>query len=73
MKKNVSALTIDVQGFDWAGLVERTLTPPIVPTVHGAADTSNFDQVTGRGWVLNLPAGWRGKILYFIIFVTRNT
>jgi len=32
------------QGFDWAGLVERSLTPPIIPTVHGAADTSNFDQ-----------------------------
>lgn len=32
------------QGFDWTGLVERSLTPPIIPTVHGVADTTNFDQ-----------------------------
>ena len=34
-----------LQGFDWTGLVERSLTPPIIPTVHGVADTTNFDQV----------------------------
>jgi len=32
------------QGFDWEGLNSRTLTPPIVPKVQGAADTSNFDK-----------------------------
>lgn len=32
------------QGFDWEGLDGRTLTPPIVPKVQGAADTSNFDK-----------------------------
>jgi len=31
-------------GFDWDGLTGFTLTPPIVPTVRGADDISNFDQ-----------------------------
>merc|ERR1719412_1071465 len=31
-------------GFSWEGLTEFTLTPPIVPTVRGADDISNFDQ-----------------------------
>ncbi|XP_072393985.1 cGMP-dependent protein kinase, isozyme 2 forms cD4/T1/T3A/T3B isoform X2 [Diabrotica undecimpunctata] len=30
-------------GFNWEGLVNRTLTPPIIPTVHNVTDTSNFD------------------------------
>jgi len=32
------------QGFDWEGLDSRTMSPPIVPKVQGAADTSNFDK-----------------------------
>lgn len=31
------------QGFNWEGLRYRTLTPPIVPHVENATDTSNFD------------------------------
>ncbi len=31
------------QGFDWEGLLARQLPAPIVPTVSGDADTSNFD------------------------------
>merc|ERR1740123_1475878 len=31
-------------GFDWDGLTGFTLTPPIVPTVRGIDDISNFDQ-----------------------------
>lgn len=31
------------QGFDWEALLNRTITPPLVPTVSGDADTSNFD------------------------------
>ncbi|XP_050511706.1 cGMP-dependent protein kinase, isozyme 2 forms cD4/T1/T3A/T3B isoform X3 [Diabrotica virgifera virgifera] len=30
-------------GFNWEGLVTRTLTPPIIPTVQCVTDTSNFD------------------------------
>ncbi|XP_055295804.1 cGMP-dependent protein kinase, isozyme 2 forms cD5/T2 isoform X1 [Sitodiplosis mosellana] len=30
-------------GFYWEGLVNRTLTPPIMPTVNSAIDTTNFD------------------------------
>jgi cGMP-dependent protein kinase 1 len=32
-----------LQGFNWAGLVARTLVPPILPTVHSHTDSSNFD------------------------------
>ncbi|MFN9940144.1 MAG: hypothetical protein ACK56I_11795, partial [bacterium] len=32
------------QGFDWEGLNGRCLVPPILPTVVGQADTSNFDK-----------------------------
>ncbi|XP_050302921.1 cGMP-dependent protein kinase, isozyme 2 forms cD4/T1/T3A/T3B isoform X3 [Anthonomus grandis grandis] len=30
-------------GFNWEGLVNRTLTPPILPSVRNVTDTSNFD------------------------------
>ena len=30
-------------GFNWEGLQQRTLTPPIVPRIAGHLDTSNFD------------------------------
>ena len=30
------------QGFDWDGLLERSLAPPLVPTVQSATDASNF-------------------------------
>jgi hypothetical protein len=33
-----------LQGFDWEGLNARSLAPPILPTVVGQADTSNFDK-----------------------------
>lgn len=31
-------------GFNWEGLVTRTLAPPILPNVKGVTDTSNFDK-----------------------------
>ncbi|CAL1526309.1 unnamed protein product [Lymnaea stagnalis] len=31
------------QGFDWEGLMNLTLTPPIIPKVKSQTDTSNFD------------------------------
>ncbi|XP_060728434.1 cGMP-dependent protein kinase 1a isoform X1 [Tachysurus vachellii] len=31
------------EGFNWDGLRKGTLTPPIIPTVTSATDTSNFD------------------------------
>lgn len=31
-------------GFNWEGLAQRTLDPPITPTVKSAIDTHNFDQ-----------------------------
>ncbi|XP_064388330.1 cGMP-dependent protein kinase 1-like [Halichondria panicea] len=31
------------EGFDWEGLVKRTMVPPIIPNVRHPADTSNFD------------------------------
>ncbi|XP_028040544.1 cGMP-dependent protein kinase, isozyme 2 forms cD4/T1/T3A/T3B-like isoform X2 [Bombyx mandarina] len=31
-------------GFNWEGLAQRSLEPPIVPTVNSAIDTHNFDQ-----------------------------
>ncbi|XP_072293641.1 cGMP-dependent protein kinase 1-like isoform X2 [Eucyclogobius newberryi] len=31
------------EGFNWEGLKKGTLTPPIIPTVTSAVDTSNFD------------------------------
>uniref|UniRef100_A0A8C6UDW6 cGMP-dependent protein kinase n=1 Tax=Neogobius melanostomus TaxID=47308 RepID=A0A8C6UDW6_9GOBI len=31
------------EGFNWEGLKKGTLTPPIIPTVTSAIDTSNFD------------------------------
>lgn len=31
------------QGFDWEGLVARTMVPPIIPKIKGPADFSNFD------------------------------
>ena len=32
------------QGFDWDGLNGKTLTPPILPAVSSASDSSNFDK-----------------------------
>ena len=31
-------------GFNWEGLVNRTLSPPILPQVKHVTDTSNFDE-----------------------------
>lgn len=31
------------RGFDWAAAGQRAMSAPIRPVVHGAADTSNFD------------------------------
>ncbi|MEQ2274045.1 cGMP-dependent protein kinase 1, partial [Xenotaenia resolanae] len=31
------------EGFNWEGLKKGTLTPPIIPNVTSAVDTSNFD------------------------------
>lgn len=31
------------EGFDWDGLMRRTMVPPIIPNVRHACDTSNFD------------------------------
>lgn len=30
-------------GFNWEGLCNRTLIPPIIPQVKNVIDTSNFD------------------------------
>ncbi|CAH1108227.1 unnamed protein product [Psylliodes chrysocephalus] len=30
-------------GFNWEGLINRTLTPPIIPRVQNVTDSSNFD------------------------------
>jgi len=32
------------QGFDWDGLLDKTLSPPLVPNVQNVQDVSNFDQ-----------------------------
>mmetsp|Transcript_48583 Transcript_48583/g.126060 ORF Transcript_48583/g.126060 Transcript_48583/m.126060 type:complete len:338 (-) Transcript_48583:544-1557(-) len=32
------------KGFDWNGLLNRSIPPPIVPEVRGAGDTRNFDK-----------------------------
>lgn len=32
------------QGFDWEGLLDKTLSPPLVPNVQNVQDVSNFDQ-----------------------------
>ncbi|KAA0704334.1 cGMP-dependent protein kinase 1 [Triplophysa tibetana] len=34
------------EGFNWDGLREGTLTPPLIPSVEGPLDTSNFDCFT---------------------------
>ena len=31
-------------GFDWKGLLFRTIKPPFIPEIRGAADSSNFNQ-----------------------------
>ncbi|KZR99021.1 cGMP-dependent protein kinase, partial [Daphnia magna] len=31
-------------GFNWEGLRNRTLTPPIIPQIRSAMDSSNFDE-----------------------------
>ncbi|XP_045476207.1 cGMP-dependent protein kinase, isozyme 2 forms cD4/T1/T3A/T3B isoform X2 [Harmonia axyridis] len=36
-------------GFNWEGLTERTLTPPILPNVNSVIDTSNFDEYPQDG------------------------
>ena len=30
--------------FDWDGLLERTVEPPIVPKINSPTDASNFDR-----------------------------
>ena len=30
-------------GFDWEALLEKSLAPPILPSLRGDLDTSNFD------------------------------
>ena len=32
------------QGFDWSGLLDRSLSPPLLPSVNNTSDASNFDQ-----------------------------
>ncbi|XP_065911725.1 cGMP-dependent protein kinase 1-like isoform X3 [Dysidea avara] len=32
------------QGFDWDGLLSRTLVPPIIPDIRSSTDMSHFDQ-----------------------------
>lgn len=32
------------QGFDWEGIYQRRMKPPIVPNLQGPTDTSNFDK-----------------------------
>ena len=32
------------QGFDWDGLLNKTLQPPLLPSVQNNSDASNFDQ-----------------------------
>lgn len=32
------------EGFNWSGMNNRTLTPPIIPQVSSAVDASNFDE-----------------------------
>ena len=32
------------QGFDWTGLLDRSLSPPLLPSVNNTSDSSNFDQ-----------------------------
>ncbi|KAI5703810.1 hypothetical protein M8J75_016458 [Diaphorina citri] len=36
------------QGFDWDGLRNQTLTPPIIPVIKGPTDTSNFDRYSAE-------------------------
>jgi len=31
-------------GFNWEGLCNRSLSPPIIPLIHSAMDSSNFDE-----------------------------
>ena len=35
---------ITFQGFDWSGLLERNLKPPMNPVIQSSTDTSNFDR-----------------------------
>ena len=36
------------EGFDWKGLLYRTLEPPFIPIVNGPMDTSNFRKFVGE-------------------------
>ena len=31
-------------GFNWEGLCNRSLSPPIIPVIHSPMDSSNFDE-----------------------------
>lgn len=45
---NDSPMLIDrdrwFDGFNWEGLRNRTLMPPIIPQIRSAMDSSNFDE-----------------------------
>ena len=49
------------QGFDWEALVKREVTAPIVPTVSGDADTSNFDPYPDSLEEAPMPVLGQGK------------
>ena len=40
--------TLYSQGFDWSGLMARSLEPPILPVIHNPTDVSNFDRCLKR-------------------------
>ncbi|XP_013793218.2 cGMP-dependent protein kinase 1-like [Limulus polyphemus] len=47
-------------GFNWEGLRDRTLKPPILPHVRSAVDTSNFDHYPPDSGIPppDDPSGW---------------
>eukprot|EP00606_Chrysophyceae_sp_TOSAG23-5_P001411 GSChrysophyteH2.ASY1.ANO1.194.1 assembled CDS len=49
------------QGFEWEALVKKELSAPIVPTVSGEADTSNFDPYPDSLEEAPMPVLGQGK------------
>lgn len=45
---DITPTTIYSQGFDWSGLMARSLEPPILPVIHNPTDVSNFDRCSKR-------------------------
>ena len=43
VRKQMNKSTIS-QGFDWDGLLDKSLSPPLLPSVQSVSDASNFDQ-----------------------------